>query len=84
MLKPELRKGTVAFQWNENTPKSYIKEIEKATGLFIDIWSSVDNLAPACLTINNDTVYDGDYVLVYPDKTIDVFTEYSYSVRFGK
>lgn len=83
MLKPELRKGTVAFQWNENTPQSYLEEFEKATGLFTTVWPEVDNVS-GCLCINDQTLYDGDYVVVYPDKTLDVFSEYSYSVRFGK
>jgi hypothetical protein len=81
MLKPELRKGTVAFQWNENTPQSYLEEFEKATELFIHVISGEDG---SCLNVGSEVLYDGDYVLVYPDKTLDVFSEYGYSVRFGK
>lgn len=81
MLTPRLKPGTVAFQWNVGTPESYIREFEKATGLYTEYFPSIDG-ADACLTVDMDTMYDGDFVVVYPDKTVEVFTEYAYSVRF--
>lgn len=85
MLTPKLRPGTIAFQWNTGTPKSFIEEFERKTELIVDVWPE-DGQVEECASVYNDygnvTLYDGDFVIVYADRTIEVLNEAEYVARY--